>query len=325
MEQEGWLLGIDTSNYTTSLAIVDGHGRIIDDKRMLLPVPVNERGLRQAEACFAHQKQLPDLFRSLTLPVTKPLAIAVSVQPRAIEGSYMPVFTIGSGYAKVLSKAYNCPILKLSHQEGHIQAGLRSAGGPEGMEFLVLHLSGGTTELLLVKREGYSFSETILGGSNDLQIGQFVDRIGVKLGLQFPAGPELELLARTHNDEHSLPSIPTYCRELEVSFSGSESHALRLIDQGLDKASIARAVEKAIARVIEKLLRNAIQQTQADQVLLVGGVSSNLYIRQQLKRRLQPIMDLWFADPTLSSDNAVGVAWHGLSMLNHQLFYESEG
>lgn len=305
-----WLLAFDTSAYTTSLAAVSEEGDVIDQQRRLLPVALGERGLRQSEACFEHLRQLPELFALLQHPPEAPSAIAVSTKPRPQPDSYMPVFLVGWQFARVLSQAWRCPLLEYSHQEGHLMAGLRSAGGPEETEFLALHLSGGTTELLRVRRDGSGFREELLGGSKDLQVGQFVDRVGVALGLAFPAGPELERLARGSGREAvERIAIPSYCRGLELSFSGAETQAQRLIRNGEAAADIARAVERCIARSLEKLILHAREETGLRSVLLAGGVMANAYIKEELKRRLDRKLQLYFAAPQLSGDNAVGIAW----------------
>lgn len=124
----------------------------------LLPVRQGELGLRQSDAVFAHIKSLPELSGRLFSHIQKDAitAVGVSTRPRAVEGSYMPCFMVGYSHAKLLSDALGVPLAEVSHQQGHVAASLWSAGRLDLLEktHLAWHLSGGTTELLLVEPEG---------------------------------------------------------------------------------------------------------------------------------------------------------------------------
>jgi N6-L-threonylcarbamoyladenine synthase len=318
-------LGIDTSCYTTSLAVVDGEGNLLFEARRLLVTPKGGRGLAQNEAVFQHINNLPELFTQIfsMMAADQLKGIAASVRPRPVEGSYMPVFRVARSYGKSLSAILGVPFFGTSHQEGHLSAGLWSAQGPKENEFLAVHLSGGTTELLRVTSVSGSgvFGIDLLGGTTDLHAGQFVDRVGVALGLAFPAGPQLEQLAgeEQSGDPHSNSvSIPSSVKGYEVSFSGPETHALRLIEKNTPKYLVARAVENCIAASLEKVIRKAVTDTVINEVLVVGGVSANKFIREKLSARLHQKSvgaRLYFASPGLSSDNAVGTALIGRQRL----------
>ena len=183
------ILGIDTSNYTTSLAIVSDKGEILADERRALRVKAGEKGLRQSEALFQHLENLPALSGKLFEVYRQQIkAIAVSNKPRPAPGSYMPVFLAGLRFAQVISQALGVPLYCFSHQEGHIRACLHNKDSVNYGRFLAWHLSGGTSELLLVENGQIE----IVGGSKDISFGQLLDRIGVVLGLGFPCGAELD-------------------------------------------------------------------------------------------------------------------------------------
>lgn len=318
-------LGIDTSCYTTSLALLDSEGNLLSEARKLLTVPHGGRGLAQSEAVFQHINNLPELFKKIFsekatgIYAESVTVIAASTRPRPQQGSYMPVFRVAESYGKSLSAALNVPFISTSHQEGHIAAGLWSAKLPDCPEFLAVHVSGGTTELLRVKTidsgpkyEGYETE--ILGGSNDLHAGQFIDRVGVALDLPFPAGPHLEKIAEKSRNNISVPSS---VKGYSISFSGPETAAIRLIEKNTAPADIARAVEKCVALSLIKILKKAIEETGCNKVLVVGGVSANKYIREKLVKEIAGYAGtgLYFAETIYSSDNAVGVAAIGMRSL----------
>lgn len=303
-----YYLGVDTSAYTTSLAVVDEKAILHWEARKVLDVPAGERGLAQSEAFFQHVQNLPHLVEKVPTHLWSDLAgVGVSMAPRPVEGSYMPVFTAGYCVASSLATGLRVPLYPTSHQEGHLAAGIVSGRVTEN-EFLAVHLSGGTTELLRVeKKEPGKIKIELLGGTTDLHAGQFVDRVGVRLGLPFPAGKELERLAQGADSE-AASLLPSAIRGFEVSFSGVESAAQRLIDQHTPPAQVARAVEGCVARTIAKLLQAGLEKTGIKQCLIVGGVASNQFIRSELARRLARKSQLYWAEPEWSRDQAIGVA-----------------
>ena len=321
--QDPVFLGVDTSCYTTSLAVADRQGRLLADKRRLLPVAAGARGLRQSEGVFHHVRQLPqvmtELSEALDFPLKERLAgIAASVSPCRHKDSYMPVFRTGESLAKSLSAAFDVPFMATTHQEGHLMAALWSLEETLAPPFFAYHLSGGTTELLLVealeKRPRFGFSYQIIARSLDLPAGQLVDRTGVTLGLPFPSGPHLEGLSKELGEALPKYSIPTFCREGNVSFSGAEAWVLRAKRAGLPPAQIARSVEHAIAGSLEKSLSQALERYPVRGAVLMGGVAANGYIRQRLDKRLKGRLPCYFAQPRYSSDNAVGVALLGAAL-----------
>lgn len=302
----GTALGFDTSCYTTSVALARD-GKIIASRRRLLTVEQGERGLMQSEGVFQHETRLPELVEQLIKEtgVMKIDAVGASVRPRPVDGSYMPVFTVGEGYGRSIAAVLGVPFIATSHQEGHIRAALTDTGLAVGEEMLAVHLSGGTTEALHVRKGEI----TLIGGSNDLHAGQFIDRVGVRLGLGFPAGPALEQMAMRGE---ARARLPIWVRGCECSFSGSESAAQRLIDAGeLSADDMAAEVFSCIARSLAKLLANASEKTGVRKVLLAGGVASSEHLRRLLPERLKKMnvrLKLHWGRPELSGDNACGVA-----------------
>ncbi len=304
-------LGLDTSAYTTAAALVDQEERLVWEKRLLLPVKEGALGLRQSEAVFAHLQNLPRLWAegAAQLKNASLEAVAAATRPRPVEGSYMPVFKVSEAFGLFAAQTMGLIFLPSSHQEGHLIAGLWSAGLPPG-RFLVAHLSGGTTEILSVEESPPgTLAIRQLGGSTDLHAGQFVDRVGVAMGLPFPAGPQLERLAQGVTDGSII--LPVAVKGAQISFSGPESQAQRLLAKGCPSAELARAVERCIADSLAKALSHASRSGPYQAILVVGGVAANNYIRERLQTALSqtlPDLKIAFAAAPFSADNAVGIA-----------------
>ena len=297
------ILGVDTSNYTTSTALwVDG--TIVQQKR-LLPVRAGELGLRQSDAVFHHVQQLPELLEALLpKPPCSLRAIGCSTRPRAVEGSYMPCFTVGHGTARALAAACGVPLYTFSHQQGHIAAALWSSDRLDllGKQFIAFHVSGGTTEAVLVEpRPDDPLHAEICAQSLDLKGGQAVDRVGKLLGLPFPAGPALEALAEKSSRTFLVrPSM----KGADCSLSGIENRCQRLVQQGTPPEDVARFCLDSLFAALDAMAKALLRQYPGLPLVFAGGVMSNRYLREKLQARYQAS----FAEPAFSSDNAAGVA-----------------
>ena len=302
------VLGIDTSCYTTSAALVSVEGELLGSARRLLTVGEGERGLQQSQGLFQHVKNLPDMIGQVMQGAPQICAVCASVRPRPAEESYMPVFRAGESQARAAAALLRVPFYPVSHQEGHVRAAMVDAGIDAGRPFLALHLSGGTTEILLADQGRL----TLLGGSLDLHAGQLVDRTGVRMGLGFPAGPALEKLAMQAAPQGLLG---VSIKGTSCNLAGAENKIERWLAQGeLSCEQIAAEVFDFLCRTIERMIENACEATGARQALLAGGVASSTLLRGMLnarakKRRLN--CRLYYAHPELSGDNAVGVALLG--------------
>ncbi len=301
------VLALDTSAYTTSLALVNEREHLDWEGRRVLEVERGRLGLRQSEAVFGHLKNIPLLWEegSKHLEGSNLAAVAVSNRPRPVAGSYMPVFRVGHAFGIFMAQTMGLQLLATSHQEGHVMAALWSAGLPPGC-YLAAHLSGGTTELLSVIEDPPGHLKIgIIGGSTDLHAGQFVDRIGVALGAGFPAGKMMEKLAA--GGSSGTLRLPVAVTGTNISFSGPASQAERHLQRGCPPGELARAVEICIADSLVLALEAASAMAPFEGVVLVGGVASNNFIRKRLEERFQEL-PLSFAGPGYSEDNAAGVA-----------------
>ncbi len=295
------VIGLDTSNYTTSIAFFDGQQGVNCSK--LLPVKEGQLGLRQSDAVFSHTKSLPELSGRLFshIHAGEITAIAVSTRPRAVEGSYMPCFLVGYSHAKILADAFQVPLFQVSHQQGHVAACLWSAGRLDLMDrpHLAWHLSGGTTELLLVEPEGKNVKCTRIGGTTDISAGQLIDRTGVLLGLSFPAGKHLDALSQ---QSMCTERFKVKCPDMEFSLSGMENKVRQFADAHCPADTAAFALN-CVALAVSQATENALKQYSNYPVVFSGGVASNSLLRREMAG-FDPI----FGAPEYSTDNAMGVA-----------------
>lgn len=298
-------LGIDTSNYTTSFAYYDGEN-VLQSKK-LLPVKDGEKGIRQSDAVFHHTKAYPQLLEELLNKCDGSIeAVGVSVTPTTLEGSYMPCFLVGEGVATAIAKSLKVPLYKFSHQQGHIAAALYSAGKTELLNehFLAFHVSGGTTDLVLCEPcEVCVIKTTPVSSSSDLKAGQAVDRIGVQMGLKFPAGAELEKLALKSDKEYKskIRLIDGNC-----SLSGLQNKCEKMLSLGESEENVAKYLLTYIADCVKAMTENALSIYGELPVIYAGGVMSNKLIQKQIAEKIK---NSYFAEPQFSCDNAAGVAY----------------
>ena len=306
MSERKIILGIDTSNYTTSGALMYDDGELIANVKRPLPVNPGERGLRQSDAVFAHIKNIPSLMQEIRehLAGRTPVAVGVSEKPRNVDGSYMPCFLSGVAVAESIASSLGVPLYGFSHQCGHIMAALYSSDSESLMDgrFAAFHVSGGTTELLLVSGDSHGFRAEKIGGTKDLNAGQIIDRIGVFLGMPFPAGPHIERAALAY--EGKIPSKKVSVDGTYANLSGLENMARKIYDESGDVNKTAAFVLEYIGNSIALMCDNFVVAYGNMPFVFAGGVMCNSIIKAKLKARF----DARFAEPMLSADNAVGVA-----------------
>ena len=307
-------LGIDTSNYTTSCSFCDENGEILENIKLLLPVKEGENGLRQSEAVFAHIKNFQEIakyIRNKHDADYEIIAVGYSKYPRDVENSYMPCFLVGRAIAEMVSALYGLELYEFSHQKGHIQASIYSSGAEIDNRFIAFHVSGGTTEILLVEPNKIYYNITIICGTSDLNSGQAIDRIGVKMGLHFPCGKEVEKLALLNTTK--LPLVNVSAKDYICNLSGLENLAIKLYKETNSKELVSAFTLEFISKTLIKLTENLRKQYKTAQIIYAGGVMSNKIIQNNIKNKFN---NVFFASPEFSSDNASGIAL--LTLMNYK-------
>lgn len=294
-----YYLGLDTSNYTTSAAVVRDE-EVLCDERIQLRVEPGKRGLRQSEALFQHWKNLPAVLWGPLQRYRGELAgICVSCCPRPVKGSYMPVFQAGVSAARILSDSLGIPCHETSHQEGHLRAAALGADVDFGKPLLAAHLSGGTLEWIRISGGIYE----VVGGTRDLSYGQLIDRTGVLLGLEFPAGKALDALACGWSAfPKKKPLGPVFREQSWINLSGTETQIKELADQ-YDREALAAFLFSRIGESLVAVAEHLRFVNKIDQVLITGGVAASRYLRDYCRKQ-----GYQFGPPAFCGDNAAGVA-----------------
>jgi len=306
-----YFVGIDTSNYTTSAALCDENGEVLCNAKLPLPVAEGERGLRQSDAVFSHVRAMPqaagavrEAMREAEVSAADIAAIGVSYAPRDAEGSYMPCFLAGVASAEMAAALLGVPVMRFSHQAGHVMAALHSAGAEHliGGEFAAFHVSGGTTDVLYVRpHEEYVFDITRVGGTQDINAGQAIDRVGVRMGLHFPCGAEMERLASSYSGKLPKPRISV--KGIICNLSGLENKAVGLFEETHDSALVSAYVLDFVGRTLCGL-RDGLREAYGKiPVIYAGGVMSCGRLHRMLTEE-----NAYFSEPRFSSDNAAGTA-----------------
>ncbi len=348
------VLGVDTSAYTTSVAVVTLDGELVFERRIVLDVPAGRRGLRQSDAVFQHVNNLPVLLEAAADETKGRLA--------AMGASVCTPFSSRLIHARVSRRRKRRPLARgvawdrvrsgIPSRRTHlgrfvVRGATRDVDGRGRVDRHAA--SGGTTELFRVTRRplvdaardsGLSAADGLvrwdvhlLSATEDLYVGQFIDRAGVRLGLPFPAGPHLERLAV--EGDRTVAPLPVAVRGSRLSFSGPDTAAKRLWERGIPAAHVAAAVQQCVADSLARwagnvlasevtavkvddardVLRarasslNAPRQQSRPRFLGVGGVMANKRLRVALTEKLSVLgLDCIFAAPGYSVDNAVGVA-----------------
>lgn len=307
---KGLILGIDTSAYTTSIAVAEAAtGKIISDLRRVLSVGEGQKGLRQQEAVFQHLKNFIELYEQLDMDLSKINTVSVSSRPRNVEGSYMPVFTVGQNFGRAIARTLNAEYMEYSHQENHIGAALMEHYKEINRNILAIHISGGTTEFLHVNKLSKGYEAEIIGGTRDITLGQLIDRIGTCMGFPFPCGYHMEKYLHSNTDIEKI-KYPSIAKSQFINLSGMENYYKNLYTSNkYNKASIVCSLFEYASSCILNITEQLQNQYKFDAIIVTGGVASNSIVRNKMTDRFGSEVKLVFPSISNSSDNAVGSAY----------------
>ena len=323
LKQNNIIIGIDTSCYTTSIAAISLDKSIILNEKIMLNVKENSNGLRQSEGVFQHISNLGEISEKLNLLHSNYniVGVCVSKKPRPIENSYMPVFTVGYNFGKFMSNSLNCQFYETTHQENHIEASLLNCNISNKNKFLSVHMSGGTTEILLLTKDTNSleYNIEIVGGTKDISFGQLIDRTGVRLGYNFPAGKYIDKNAMNCNRKISS-GLKTSVKEGYMNLSGLENQINKIMELE-DNEYVSKLVLDSVVKNLYKSLTYISKLYNINEVVFCGGVAASEYVKINLTSKLKrENIYSYFTKPEYSTDNACGCAIIGVDKYEAESF-----
>lgn len=302
------ILGIESSCDETSVAIVK-NGREVLSNVINTQISIHELygGVVPEIASRNHVENIS--------PVMKEALKEANIEIDDVDGiacTYGPglvgALLVGVSYAKALSYAANKPLIGVNHIQGHIAANYityKELKPP----FLTLLISGGNTQLVLVK--DYTEFE-ILGKTRDDAVGEAFDKIARVIGLGYPGGPKMDKLAQEGTPNIVLPKV--HIDGLDFSFSGLKTAIINLHHKtpDINKADLAASFEKDVAEILLENTKKAVKETNINKIALAGGVSANSYIRKAFKE-LEEKEDIkvYYPELKLCTDNAAMIASAG--------------
>ncbi|MGB6082664.1 tRNA (adenosine(37)-N6)-threonylcarbamoyltransferase complex transferase subunit TsaD [Moheibacter sp.] len=322
------ILGIESSCDDTAAAL-------IQNRKILSNVIANQKihqsygGVVPELASRAHQQNIVpvvnEALKQAGIDRNQLSAIAFTRGP-GLMGSLL----VGSSFAKSLSMALNIPLIEINHMQGHILAHFIEDANENSPEFpfLCLTVSGGHTQI--VKVSDY-FEMEVLGETIDDAAGEAFDKAGKILGLDYPAGPIIDKLAKEGNPEKFKFSKPKV-DELNFSFSGLKTAILYFIQKETQKNpnfiqenlnDLCASIQKTIVDILMEKLTLAVKKTAISQVAIAGGVSANSEIRNRLKQmETEKNWKVFIPKFEYTTDNAAMIAMAGQLKFEQNEFAE---
>jgi N6-L-threonylcarbamoyladenine synthase len=225
---------------------------------------------------------------------------------------------VGSSFAKSLSLSLDIPLIEVNHMQAHILCHFikNEEKKPPIFPFLGVTISGGHTQLILV--EDY-FKMTEIGTTLDDAIGEAFDKCGKKMGLDYPAGPEIDKLARNGNPDAFKFPIPKV-KHFDVSYSGVKTAFLNLISKNINKNpnfikdnlnDLCASIQKTLVEIIMNKIEKAKNSLKINRVVIGGGVAANSEIRRVLNdMSVSSDWEVFIPSIEYTTDNAamIGIA-----------------
>lgn len=301
------ILGIETSCDETAIALYGDQGLIDDIVYSQIMDHIPYGGVVPELAAREHLSKIDTLLH--TLLINNDLDISCITHIAYTKGpGLIGALLVGANYASGLSLALQCPLIGVNHLEGHIVSPFIKEAFPT-KPFLTLLVSGGHTQIIYTHKLG---EYDIIGETLDDAVGEAFDKTAKIMGLSYPGGPIIEKLAKAHTETIQLPIPMATSKNAMLSFSGLKTATRQFYEKHQDteniQSNIAHSLQKAIATSLLQKLQYAIDSTQAESLVVSGGVSANQYIRDRLSSLPIPVM---YPPLQYCTDNAAMIAYLG--------------
>lgn len=311
---ESIILGIESSCDDTSAAVLRG-SKILSNIAANQEIHNEYGGVVPELASRAHQQNI--------IPVVNKAAVKANIQQKDISAvgftrgpGLLGSLLVGTSFAKSLAMSLNVPLIEVNHLQAHILAHFIDDANEKSPEFpfLCLTVSGGHTMIVLVRDY---FDMEIIGKTIDDAAGEAFDKIGKIFGLDYPAGPIVDRLAKTGNPEaftFNKPRLENY----DYSFSGIKTSVLYFIQKEVKKnpdfikenlADLCASVQKAIIEILMHKLEKAANELNVNEVAIAGGVSANSGLREAMKQNAEKLAwNIYIPKFEYTTDNAAMIA-----------------
>ena len=308
------VIGIETSCDETGIAVYDS------DQGLLGHALYSQVELHQAYGGVVPELASRDHIRRL-VPLLRQVMEQSSTQGEQVDGiaytggpGLVGALLVGSSFGRSLAWSWGLPAIAVHHLEGHLLAPMLESA-PPSLPFLALLVSGGHTLLIQVEAIG---QYRILGETLDDAVGEAFDKTAKLLGLDYPGGPALEMLAaRGDSGRFRFPRPMTDRPGLDFSFSGLKTFAMNTLRAGPEcdetlRADVACAFQQAAVETLAIKCRRALQQTGLSRLVVAGGVSANSCLRARLDALGSELgVSLYYPRLEFCTDNGAMIAYAG--------------
>nr|WP_086939747.1 tRNA (adenosine(37)-N6)-threonylcarbamoyltransferase complex transferase subunit TsaD [Thaumasiovibrio occultus] len=313
------ILGIETSCDETGVAIYDDeNGLLAHQLYSQVKLHADYGGVVPELASRDHVKK--------TIPLIKAALKEANLTQQDIDGvaftagpGLVGALLVGATIGRSLAYAWNVPAVPVHHMEGHLLAPMLEEKAP-AFPFVALLVSGGHTLLVDVKGMG---DYTILGESIDDAAGEAFDKTAKLMGLDYPGGPRLAKLAENGvAGRFTFPRPMTDRPGLDMSFSGLKTFAANTIrandDDEQTRADIAFAFQQAVVDTLAIKCKRALKETGHKRLVIAGGVSANVYLREQLAEMMSAMHgEVFYPRNEFCTDNGAMIAYAGMQRLKN--------
>lgn len=311
------VLGIETSCDETGIAIYDSaQGLMSHIVYSQIPLHADYGGVVPELASRDHIRK--------TLPLVKQALSEAGISADSIDGvaytagpGLAGALMVGAAIGRSLAYAWGKPALAVHHMEGHLLAPMLEEHAPQ-FPFLALLVSGGHTQLVRVDGIG---RYQLLGESIDDAAGEAFDKTAKLMGLDYPGGPLLAKLALEGDaKKYAFPRPMTDRPTLDMSFSGLKTAAANMIAQeGTDlqvQKDIAASFQQAVVDTLIWKCRRALKETGLNRLVVAGGVSANVSLREQLAALMKSLKgEVFYPGKAFCTDNGAMIAFAGWQRL----------
>ncbi len=297
-------LGIEGTAHSFGSGIVSSEGKVLSNIwDMLQP---EEGGIHPREASQHHANLGPGLIKKALndagVAMSEVDLIAFSQGP-----GLGPCLRTTATMARTLSLKFGIPLVGVNHCVAHIEIGSLESGFEDPV---TVYVSGGNSQIIAFAGGRYrTFGETL-----DIAIGNMLDVFGRHTGMQFPAGPRIEKLAKEGSEYYALPYS---VKGMDVSYSGMLTAAGRLFTEGVRLADICFSIQETAFGMLAEIAERAVAHTKKKEILLTGGVARNNRLTELLEGVAERHNTRFHrVSPPLAGDQGAMIAWTGILQYN---------